>query len=185
MPDHAPVHRFGQRLQLSQTIPSQQAREGSTKSFTGIQGSDIHTTDTQELPGRWRNILKTQGKKCSESQTSLEGGGGCSLSRFGVLTWALSQVAQGWARASLWDGHGHLSRGLWLCRQHQDAGEDRRWRWQCLGMPAQAGAADKDPDNKGEAKSRLIEAAPSGRPGFQKPGHAVMSASAALRWAHN
>lgn len=52
-------------------------------------------------------------------------------------------------------------------------------------MPARAGAADKDPDNKGEAKSRLIEAAPSGRPGSQKPGHALMSASTALRWAHN
>lgn len=30
VPDRAPAHRSGRRLQLSQTVPSQQAPEGST-----------------------------------------------------------------------------------------------------------------------------------------------------------
>lgn len=74
LPDHAPVHRSGQRLQPQPNCSLSAGTRGTHKSFRGIQEPDIHTLDTLELPRRWRNTLKTQEKKLSENQTSLEGG---------------------------------------------------------------------------------------------------------------
>lgn len=62
-------------------------------------------------------------------------------------------------------GTGISPRGSRLRRQLQDAPGGCGWRrWRCLAILAQAVAADKDPDNKGKAKSHPIEAAMSGRP---------------------
>lgn len=101
MPDHAPVHRSGQRLQLSQTLPSQQAREGFTSHLQESK-SLTSTPDTQELPGRWWNTLKRQGKKPAKAK--------CPL-------WELLHAQVWWSDppgAGLYprwhrDGHGHLS----------------------------------------------------------------------------
>lgn len=76
-------------------IPSEQARE-TQKYFTEIQESGIHTRDTQELPGRWWDSLKTQGKSPmkakpprSPSQAVLPAQGLCfDLPCAGLRGWA-------------------------------------------------------------------------------------------------
>lgn len=186
VPDHAPVHRSGQRLQLSQTVPSQQPQEGSTSHLQESK-SLTSTPDTQELPGRWWNTLKTQEKKPVKAKLPL-------WELLHAQVWCSDPPPAGlyprWHRG----GQGHLSgmgRGISPRVLALQAAPGRCGRTRAVLEVLMSGNAGpgwscrQGPRQQRRGKSRLIEAAPSGRPGFQRPGHAVMSASTALRREHN